>query len=163
MEKSRSWRDLATGLAFWWLSLAALWWLLAGGAEGWLVGAVLALAGALLAVRLGAPMARLRYRVLPRFILFFLHALLVGALDVSRRALLPGRRVAPGWVVYPMSGGSPQTRLVLSLMVGLLPGTLASHIDEDALHLHVLDTAHDWQPTVTRLEHYLVQVGGGGA
>jgi multicomponent Na+:H+ antiporter subunit E len=45
-------------------------------------------------------------------------------------------------------------------MVGLLPGTLASHHENQTLHVHALDQHQDWEKTVTELELRLSQLLG---
>jgi len=51
-------------------------------------------------------------------------------------------------------------RLLLSAMVGLLPGTLASRVDADEMRVHVLDERLPWQATVAELERRLERLLG---
>lgn len=156
----RSWRD-----ATWWaLLLMMFWWLLSDGAD-WLVGTALVVCGTGVAVWLRLSSFRLNWIALPRFLAFFLRELLAGAIDVALRALLPKRKIAPRWIVYPLQPGSAAEHLLLSLMIGLLPGTFASHVDGDHLHLHlhVLDVTQAWRPVVEQLEAHLLRLGGRSA
>lgn len=50
--------------------------------------------------------------------------------------------------------------LWLSLIVGLFPGTLASHVERNVLHLHVLDVHRPWRPGLEQLEAYLHRLTG---
>ena len=56
---------------------------------------------------------------------------------------------------------SPRVRLLLSALVGLLPGTLSSRIEGDHMQVHVLDERLAWQPTVAELERWLERLLGG--
>ncbi|MCF7201326.1 Na+/H+ antiporter subunit E [Pseudomonas oligotrophica] len=138
----------------WLLAGAALWALFSGG-DGWLLGLPTVLLATLLALRLGRRPLRLRWRALPGFLAFFLRHMLLGGWDVACRALGPRGRVAPQWHDYRLGEGSPRVRLLLSALVGLLPGTLASRVDGDTLRVHVLDSHQPWQPTVKALERRL--------
>ena len=51
-------------------------------------------------------------------------------------------------------------RLLLSALVGLLPGTLASRIDGGQLRVHVLDEQLPWQATIAELERRLERLLG---
>lgn len=146
-------------MARWVLPLGLLWVLLSD-ASGWLAGSLLVLGGAWFAARLAVPLQAIRWRVLPAFCVFFLHELFSGATDVALRALLPRRSVSPGWVAYSLKEAAPTLHLWLSLIVGLCPGTLASHVENDVLYLHVLDVDRPWRPALEQLEAYLHRLGG---
>ncbi len=145
---------------YWTLLSAALWLLLTGG-TGWLFGLVLAPGAAALAVWLEARPPRLRLRHLPAFVVFFLWELLAGGWDVARRALHPRLPLNPAWVQYPLQQHNPQVTLLLSALVGLLPGTFASRVAGDHLVVHTLDRNLNWQGTVARLERHLLALLGG--
>lgn len=143
-----------------WLALyTVLWFLLTGGA-GWGFGLFCVLAAASISLRLGLSPYTLQLRHLPGFIGFFFRALWSGGWDVARRAYNPTLPLNPGWVSYPLTHNYPRVSLVLSAMVGLLPGTLCSRIVDQRLLLHVLDTEHPWQPTVSHLEARLLALLG---
>lgn len=161
MELRRDWpRALRDGTR-WWLLLLVLWWLLSGG-DSWGVGLSLTLIGAVVAIGLKAPLPLPRWAALPGFLWFFLCEMLFSAMDVAKRALLPTAQVAPGWVRYSLRVQSERQRLLLAALVGLLPGTLASHVENEGLWLHVLDVHHAWRPIVERLEDHLLRMSGGG-
>lgn len=140
---------------WWWVLLfAVLWWLLAGF-NGWLFAITAALGGAAVAMRLALPLPQLHWRRLPRFLGFFAVQLVLGGWDVARRALHPRLPLAPGWVSYRFTSTNPRVHMLLSAIVGLLPGTLASHYDHQQMAVHALDQHSDWHPTIARLESLL--------
>lgn len=144
---------------YWLLASVLLWWLLAGNA-GWYLGLPLALLASALAIRLQLPWPRLDWRQAPELLLFFAWQLLRGGWDVARRAVHPRMPLDPAWVELSLDCRNPQVQLLLSALVGLLPGTLASHVHKDCLHLHVLDQQQPWQPVVRQLEHHLAALFG---
>ncbi|MCQ4257185.1 Na+/H+ antiporter subunit E [Stutzerimonas stutzeri] len=153
MERTRWKHRLSDGLG-WALIYAALWALFSEGG-GWSLGVPTALLAAGVSVWLGMRPWHPTLSVLPGFIGFFLGKMVAGAWDVAVRALHPGRSLQPAWLVYPLTAHSPQVRLVLSALVGLLPGTLASRVDGDSMRVHVLDQRQPWEPTVRELEQRL--------
>lgn len=120
--------------------LAGLWWVLAGGAEGVVIGLVAAVLAAWASLRV-APPARhvLRVAALPRFGLFFLLQSLRAGWDVARRTLAPGLPLHPGLIRVPLALPAGAPTWWLMLIVSLLPGTLATRLDGRVLELHVLD------------------------
>ena len=141
--------------ALYWTPLyAALWALFAQGG-GWSLGVPSVLLAVALSLWLGLRPVRLRLRALPGFVGFFLRHMLVGAGDVASRALRPGCPLQPAWHYYPLASSSVRVRLLLSALVGLLPGTLASGIDGERMRVHVLDERQPWQPVVAELEQRL--------
>lgn len=145
--------------SFWLLIYAALWLLLTGGA-GWGFGSFVIVAATGLTLRLGLTPPYFKLLYLPRFLLFFLYELFVGALDVARRALHPHMPIDPAWVSFPFGCANPRVRLMLSAVVGLLPGTLAARWDATHLYLHVLDRHQDWHVTVAQTETHLARLFG---
>ena len=152
----RRWLD---GLA-WSLFYAAIWALFTRG-SGWTLGLPSVLLAAGLSLWLGLRPWRLSWRRLPGFVWFFLSRMAFGAWDVAVRAILPGPSLQPVWVDYRMRCQSPRVRLLLSAMVGLLPGTLSSRIDGDCMRLHVLDERQPWHATVIDLEARLARLLDG--
>lgn len=143
-----------------WLLVYVSVWLFLSGADGWVFGMIFALAATVLSLWLGVSLPRLRPLHLPGFLGFFLLEMLLGAWDVARRALHPRVPLEPAWVTYAFKCADPGVRLVLSAMVGLMPGTLASHIDADTLHLHVLDQSQAWRLPVQKMEMHLARLFG---
>lgn len=142
-------------VVFWSVLYISLWWLLSGG-QGWYIGVPSIIGAVALSSWLGAPPLRLRLIALPRFILFFLGALLSGGWDVAYRALHPRLPLHPAWVHYPVQIKQPRYRLLFASLIGLLPGTLAARVDDDCLYMHVLDSHGDWQLGTARLEQQLI-------
>lgn len=144
---------------YWLLFYTALWGLLSGG-SGWYIGIPCILGASGLSHWLGGRAITLRLSALPGFLLFFLAALGSGGWDVARRAVQPRMPLSPAWVSYPLSISQPHYRLLFSSMIGLLPGTLASHIEGDLLCMHVLDDGQPWESSARRLEQRLMAVLG---
>lgn len=145
--------------AYWLMLYAALWLILAGGA-GLGFGAVCVLLATWLSLALGLQPLYLKLFYLPHFVFFFMREVVAGAWDVARRALHPRVPIAPALVSYPLGCANPRVRLLLSAIVGLLPGTWASHFDDQFLHLHVLDQRQDWRASVAEMERQLARLLG---
>lgn len=146
----RRWVD---GLG-WALLYGALWAVFTGG-SGWLLGVPGILLSVGLSLWLGIRPWRPSLTALPGFLWFFLCRMVMGGWDVARRALHPRCPLQPAWHQYSFASQSPQMRLLLSAMVGLLPGTLVSRIDGDQMQVHVLDERLPWRATVAELEQRL--------
>lgn len=147
---------------YWALLYAALWALFAEGG-GWSLGVPSVLLAVALSLWLGLRPLRLRLLALPGFVGFFLHHMLVGAWDVASRALRPRCPLQPAWHDYPLTSPSPRVRLLLSALVGLLPGTLASGIEGERMRVHVLDERQPWQRVIAELELRLQRLLGDEA
>ena len=132
-----AWRRGATDALFWSLLYTALWALFAAG-QGWVLGVPTITLAVALSLWLGLRPMTLRLASLPAFLGFFLKHMLLGGWDVARRALQPRCPLQPAWHPYPLTSQSPRVRLLLSAMVGLLPGTLASRVDADEMRVHVV-------------------------
>jgi len=154
-----AWRRGATDALFWSLLYTALWALFAAG-QGWVLGVPTITLAVALSLWLGLRPMTLRLAALPAFLGFFLKHMLLGGWDVARRALRPRCPLQPAWHPYPLTSQSPRVRLLLSAMVGLLPGTLASRVDADEMRVHVLDERLPWQATVAELERRLERLLG---
>lgn len=160
MTTSRSLPILLRHGGYWLLVYAALWVLLSG-ATGLLFGLICALAATGLSLWLKLPPLGLRLLYFPRFLLFYFYETLLGAWDVAKRAFHPQLPLDAAWVTYPFTCANPRVRLVLSAMVGLMPGTLATHGDDSTLYLHILDQRQDWRTPVARMEAHLARLLGG--
>jgi multicomponent Na+:H+ antiporter subunit E len=144
---------------YWLLTYTIIWWLLTGGA-GWGFGTLWILGACAVSLHLRVRPKRFKLLRLPGFLIFFGTQLWAGGWDVARRALHPRRPLKPGWVDYPFRCTDAQERVLLSAMVGLLPGTLASQVDGDLLRVHTLDLNQPWQHTVAELEAHLTHLLG---
>ncbi|VXD00177.1 Na+/H+ antiporter subunit E [Pseudomonas sp. 9Ag] len=146
----RRWLD---GLG--WVALYALVWALFTEGAGWILGVPSILLAAGLSLWLGQRPWHPSLAALPGFLGFFLGKMAAGAWDVALRALHPNRPLQPAWLDYSLTSSSSQVRLVLSALVGLLPGTLASQVEGDRMRVHVLDERQPWEATVHSLERRL--------
>ncbi|TLX58785.1 sodium:proton antiporter [Stutzerimonas nosocomialis] len=146
-----------------WLLLYAGFWALFAEGGGWSFGLPAVFMACALSLWLGIRPWRLRLSVLPGFVWFFLVNMFTGAWDVARRAAHPGCPLQPEWVEYPLAESSERVRILLSALVGLLPGTLASQIEGSRMQLHVLDGGQPWQATVADLEARLIRLLDGGS
>lgn len=132
-------RRWAPALAGRTLLMAALWW---AATEGRAINWPLAAAGVVLAV---AASIRLRPPVgwepggFVRFVGFFLLHSLLGGIDVALRAVRPGPPLRPGFITLGLRLADPQSRLVVTRTISLLPGTLGVDLEDDRLTIHVLD------------------------
>ncbi len=148
------------GQMLYWLAIYTALWMVLGGGAGLEFGAACVLAATWVSLTLRLRPLYLRLHHLPHFLCFFIYEVAVGAWDVARRALHPRMPVDPALVTYALRCEDSQVRLLLSAMVGLLPGTWASHFDERLLYLHVLDQQQAWQHSVARMEHHLARLLG---
>lgn len=128
-----------------------LWLGLAGSTRNWplALGIVIGAAGS--SLMLYAPI-QLRPMGLVRFIPFFLTASLQGGLDVARRAFSPAMPLQPGLMTHSLDFAHPVARVVFVWVVSLLPGTASVHLEEQRLHIHVLDLDLDHQQRLHELE-----------
>lgn len=161
MSTFSTWLGSLPTLAFWLFAYTALWVLLTDNA-GWSFGVPTVCFASLLAVYLDLRPWRFRLAALPSFLIFFVRFALLGATDVARRSLHRSCPIAPAWVRYRLSIPDPRERLILSAMVGLFPGTLASRVQNDELHLHILDETADWQSAIVGLEQRFKQLRSPG-
>lgn len=146
-----------SAFAYWLLAYLVLWYFLASGA-GWAFGIPSAVLASLVAVYLRLQPWRIRIRHLPSFLFFFLRSAVMGAADVARRSVQVRLPIAPAWVRYRFVASDSRVRLLVSAIIGLFPGTLASRIENDELHVHILDESVDWQSTTEKLEQKLMQL-----
>lgn len=145
---------------YWLVAYSGVWAVLSGG-TGWGFGLACVLLATWVSLLLRLQPLYLNVLYLPRFLVFFFSEVAIGAWDVARRALHPRVPITPALVTYSLRCSHPQVRLLLSAMVGLLPGTWASHFDDRLLYLHVLDGRQKWQDSVARMEHHLARLLGG--
>jgi multicomponent Na+:H+ antiporter subunit E len=151
-----SWRALRLGL------LAALWWVIAGGAaDSWLIGVPAVLAAAWAAERLGrGPAAGVSPAGLLRFAPFFLWESLRGGIDVARRTLGWRLRIRPSFTEYRVRLRHPTARVFFANSVSLLPGTLSADLTGDRVKVHLLADDTDAQADLARLEQAVARLFG---
>ncbi len=80
-----------------------------------------------------------RWWALLRFLPGFARRALTGSVDVALRALRPGPPVSPGYLDVPVRLPGLPSRVFLSSVGSLIPGTLGVDLDEGHLTLHLLD------------------------
>ena len=146
------------------IPIAALWWVIAGGAPAsWIVGGPAVLAAAWAVGRLGTGAGiRLSMAGLLRFLPFFIWESLRGGVDVALRTLAPRPRVKPGFLRYQIRLCDPAARVFLANCVSLLPGTLAAELDGDRLTIHALTTEADNEAELRRLERAVARLFSEG-
>lgn len=104
------------------------------------VGIPLALAGAALSVILSpGTFSAIHLPGAMRFIRFFAVQSVLGGVDVALRALRPSMPLHPAIVRYPVRLGDTWPRVFFVNTISMLPGTLSSHFEGDAIEVHVLD------------------------
>lgn len=138
-----------------WFVLFLLLWLILSGAQGWAFGIIGSASAALLAWRLPLAWPAIHLARLPACFGFFAVQLFVGGWDVARRALHPKLPIDPVWTTYTFTSANPRVHQVLSALIGLMPGTLASHFHEGQLHIHALDQQRNWHTTTQHFEQLL--------
>lgn len=139
---------------------ALLWWILTDGATGsWLVGVPVILFSTLVSMVLLPPFPW-SLTGIARFIPFFLWHSLRGGVDVARRALHPRLPILPTLFDHQwrLSPGLP--RVFMANTVSLLPGTLSAELDEECLHVHVLDETGAFTEELKVLEKQVAGVFG---
>jgi multicomponent Na+:H+ antiporter subunit E len=144
--------------------LFLLWIVLSDGARGGLLpGIAAALAAAAISLRLLPPSGgRLRAAPLVEFAVRFLGKSLIAGVDVGRRALDPRLPVNPGLLRYPVGVPRGALRNTLTILTGLLPGTVSIGPDErDRLVVHCLDLRRPNAEQLAVEEALLVRVMGG--
>jgi len=121
--------------------LAAIWWILTGGAmQSWAVGLPTIALAVAVSMRLRPPTPdRLVLSRFPRFFFYFLWRSLRGGIQVATMALRPRLDLQPAMLEIDLRLGDEGQRLFLANLLNLLPGTLSAGLEGTRLHLHVLD------------------------
>ncbi len=141
-----------------WSVIYALLWAALSGGGGWGFGLPTALLAACLATRMGLQPWAPRLIQIPALLWFFLREMCSGAWDVARRVLSPSCPVAPAWVRFSLTEEDRRVRYLLSLTIGLLPGSVSSRIIGNELEVHVLDCHMQWRHTAAELERRLASL-----
>ena len=105
-----------------------------------LIGVPLATAGAVLSVTLSPrTFSAIHLPGALRFLRFFAVQSILGGVDVALRALRPSMPIQPAIVRYPIRLGDTWPRVFFTNTISMLPGTLSSRLEGDAIEVHVLD------------------------
>lgn len=155
-------RDLAIGFVLRSLAFGSVWWAVSEGAAGsGVFGAMASLMAAAASVALlPPPWPRLRLLALLRFVPYFLVQSIAGGVDVVRRAVLPGVPVDPVLVTHSVVHMGQAERIVFTLIVNLIPGTLATRLQDDRLTLHAIDRALPLTASLARLDAHVGAIFG---
>ncbi|MCC5887981.1 MAG: Na+/H+ antiporter subunit E [Gammaproteobacteria bacterium] len=120
--------------------LAAIWWVLTGGSlSAWVWGVPAVLIAACLRPGLGSGGAwRWSLMGLLRFVPVFAWYNVRGALDVAVLALHPRRRPDPVLLGFPLRLPPGPSRVFMTNLINLLPGTLSTNLTAQGIEIHVL-------------------------
>jgi multicomponent Na+:H+ antiporter subunit E len=129
------------------LLFACVWLILAEGRlDGWLLGGVAVIAATWTSVALWPPLAHgVRLAVLPGFLAFFFANSVRGGWQVALMALRGRRALQPAVLDLPLNLPAGAPRILLTTVLGLMPGTVGIELADDRLRLHVL---HQGLPVV---------------
>lgn len=139
-----------------------LWWVITEGQGDWRVGIIVIPIVALCAPLHAATWPfRLRWWLLPGFIVFVLQRSFIGALEVARLALQSRPLTNARTVRYPfatLSGSAEQ--LLMASLINLTPGTLTLRMLPDHLYIHVLHHRSDIEAQLSQLEGRIARLYG---
>lgn len=139
--------------------LAGLWWVLAGGAGGSVLGAITVAAAALISLLLHRPSARRISIVgLGGFAAFFLSRSLWAGTQVAAMALRPRLALAPAILHIPIRLHGDTECALLSATLNLLPGTLVAGGGPGYLLVHVLDARRPIKSQVRQAERRVARI-----
>jgi len=146
------------------LLFAVLWWVLAEGRiDGWWLGAIaVATATWASAVLLPPAAHRLRLVQMPGFVWFFLRNSIRGGFQVAMMALRGRSALQPGVLELQLNLPAGGARVLMTSVIGLMPGTLSVELAEDRLRLHVLDVRLSLAAEVGELETRIRALFGVG-
>ena len=83
---------------------------------------------------------RVRYRYLPRFIIYFCKELIIASLTVTYYIIAPQRKLTPGVVAVPLDLKTDLQITVLANLITLTPGTLSLDVstDRQVIYVHTI-------------------------
>lgn len=137
---------------------ALIWWALTDGAiNSWLIGVPAVFFATIVSVWL-LPGLSISLMGLLRFTPFFLMHSLRGGIDVAKRVLHPKLPISPALVCYRWRLPQGLSRVFMANTVSLLPGTLSADLEEEYLHVHVLDQTADFVSEMNLLEERVAQI-----
>jgi len=143
--------------------LWAFWWGLTEGASdayGW---------GAMVSLLLGLGLSvqgaksgwtKVVWRHLPGLVVFMMLESFKGGWDVALRALAPQPQTRDYFFDYPLQLQTRWARDLWTLLVGLMPGTVAVKAAASEVEVQVLDQAMAVDASLSRLEWHLLKLEG---
>jgi len=136
------------------LLFAVLWWVLAEGRiDGWWLGAIaVATATWASAVLMPPSTHRLRLSRMPGFVWFFLKNSVRGGFQVAMIAFRGRAALQPDVLELQLSLPAGGPRVLLTNVIGLMPGTLSVELAGEWLRVHVLDERLPIAADVAELE-----------
>lgn len=141
----------------------AIWWSLTGGhSDAWgVMGAVTIVAALVLSLMLTPPRAsRFSLAGLAGFAGFFILQSIKGGVQVALMALRPRLDLRPGLLEIPLRLQERTGQIFLTNVLSLLPGTLGIGLEDNCLHLHVLNRRLPVTRDVRRAEKWVARMLG---
>ncbi len=149
---------LLPGLAVRIVIFAFIWWgLSAGILDQIILVFILVLASALLSILL-VPPQKISTHGLLKFIPFFIRLSVMGGIDVASRAFKPSMPLKTGFIKYHLKLIHPTARILFVWIVSLLPGTASVSLENQTLHIHVLDQKLDHDFRLKELEKHITML-----
>lgn len=157
-SRMQNWKQTTFSLTLRFGFFAGSWWLLTEGSlAAWWLGGLFVLISTLLSWQLLPPCSWSLIGWL-RFLPYFVYHSVSSSFDVAWRALRPGLNLAPVLIRYPMRLPEGFSRIFMTGVTGLLPGTLAAELEESCLVVHVLDGRTDYWQALQQLEDHIARL-----
>lgn len=140
----------------------AIWWTLTSGRpDAWGVGAVAIVSALVLSLMLTPPRAsRFSLAGLTGFAGFFILQSIKGGVQVALMALRHRLDLQPGLLEIPLRLSEGSGQILLTNVLSLLPGTLGVGLEDNCLHLHVLNRRLPIKRDVRRAEKWVARMLG---
>jgi len=147
---------------FYLLLMIFLWAAISGGGiKTWQFGLPVAVAAAIISIKLLPPKGRLwRIKGLLLFIPFFIRHSIYGGVDVAKRALNPSLPIEPELLDYSMRLPEGSARIFMTTVINLLPGTLTAELKGGTLQVHTLDKKLPTKQSLIKLEANIARLYG---
>lgn len=124
------------------VSFALFWWIAAEGSLiAWPMAAIAVAASVAVSLRLLPPgkTSTISMVGLVGFLGYFIKQSVLGGMQVARLALQRRPQLHPAILAVPLTLPPGLPRMLLTGTLGLMPGTLGVRLEDELLHLHVLD------------------------
>lgn len=160
MRSRRTAGRLATAFLWRFAALSIIWLVIVNGtASSWWIGgpAVVLAAAATLPIN---PSFSIEGWGLLRFMPFFVGRAFAGGMDVAWRALHPRLPLAPELIEYPLHLPQGLPQVVMANIVNLLPGTLITKMEADALQVHIIDRHAPYMEELQAVESVIARIFG---